>query len=130
MPEPARSTSSADDRDVLDILVVGAGQAGLAVGYHLAARGADFLNRWDSLPLFSPAEYDALPGMPFPGPAGGYHPSKDDVADYLQAYTQRFELPVRLNTERLHSAIGYRSPVEFEDHQYRDTTSPADLAVA
>jgi putative flavoprotein involved in K+ transport len=99
-----------------DVIVIGAGQAGLALGHHLAARGADFLlfdaapeighswrTRWDSLRLFSPARYDALPGLPFPAPADS-HPSKDDVADYLQAYARHFALPVRLNSPvlRLH----------------------------
>jgi putative flavoprotein involved in K+ transport len=99
-----------------DVIVIGAGQAGLALGHHLAARGADFLlldaapeighswrTRWDSLRLFSPARYDALPGLPFPAPADS-HPGKDDVADYLQAYAEHFALPVRLNSPvlRLH----------------------------
>ena len=111
------TSMSAGDREVLDVLVVGAGQAGLALGHHLAARSADFLlvdagseighswrHRWESLRLFSPAQYDSLPGMPFPAPDGSYHPTKDDVADYLQAYAERFRLPVRLNSPvfRLH----------------------------
>ncbi len=115
MPTPLHT----DDRAVLDVLVIGAGQAGLALGHHLAARDANFLlldagpeighswrSRWDSLRLFSPAKYDSLPGMAFPAPSGDYHPSKDDVADYLQAYAQRFRLPVRLNSPvlRLHRA--------------------------
>jgi putative flavoprotein involved in K+ transport len=115
MPTPL--PRSAGDRDALDVLVVGAGQAGLALGHYLAARDADFLlldaapgigsswrTRWDSLRLFSPAQYDSLPGMPFPAPDGSYHPTKDDVADYLQAYAERFRLPVRLNSPvfRLH----------------------------
>jgi putative flavoprotein involved in K+ transport len=101
-----------------DVIVIGAGQAGLALGHHLAARGADFVlidaapeighswrSRWDSLRLFSPAQYDSLPGMPFPAPADT-HPSKDDVADYLAEYAARFALPVRCNTpvQRLHRA--------------------------
>ncbi|MCW2578925.1 MAG: FAD-dependent pyridine nucleotide-disulfide oxidoreductase [Blastococcus sp.] len=111
MPEPLRPRRSAGDRAVLDVLVVGAGQAGLALGHHLAFRGVNFLlleagseighswrSRWDSLRLFTPAEYSALPGMPFPAPSGDHHPSKDDVADYLRAYAQRFELPVRLSS--------------------------------
>jgi putative flavoprotein involved in K+ transport len=100
----------------LDVLVIGAGQAGLALGHHLAQHGDDFLlldagpqighswrTRWDSLRLFSPAQYDSLPGMPFPAPAD-IHPSKDDVADYLAAYARHFALPVRLNSpaRRLH----------------------------
>jgi putative flavoprotein involved in K+ transport len=52
--------------------------------------------RWDSLRLFTPAQYDALPGMPFPAPADT-HPTKDEVADYLAAYAARFELPVLLD---------------------------------
>ena len=54
-------------------------------------------SRWDSLTLFTPAEYDGLPGLPFPAPAGSY-PTKDEVADYLRGYATAFELPVRLNT--------------------------------
>ncbi len=86
-------------------LVLGAGQAGLAVGYHLARRDLPFLildanerigdswrRRWDSLRLFTPARYNALPGMPFPGPARVFS-TKDEVADYLAAYAARFELP-------------------------------------
>ena len=100
----------------LDVLVIGAGQAGLALGHHLAACDVSFLlldagpevghswrSRWDSLRLFSPAQYDSLPGLPFPAPADS-HPSKDDVADYLAAYARHFDLPVRLNCPvlRLH----------------------------
>ena len=98
------------DRESLDVIIIGAGQAGLALGHHLGRRGARFLlldaapeighswrQRWDSLRLFSPAQYDSLPGMPFPA-AADTHPGKDDVADYLASYAARFELPVRLNT--------------------------------
>ena len=107
---------SAVDRELLDVLVIGAGQAGLALGHHLARRGMDFLlldagpeighswrSRWDSLRLFTPAQYDSLPGLPFPAPADT-HPSKDDVADYLAGYAAHFALPVRLNSPvlRLH----------------------------
>lgn len=94
----------------LDVLVVGAGQAGLAVAYHLKRAGLRFLvvdagaevgsawrNRWDSLTLFTPAQYDALPGMAFPAPADTY-PTAAEVADYLEAYAHRFDLPVLLNT--------------------------------
>ena len=93
------------------MLVIGGGQAGLAMGYHLAQRGLRFeivdagaeighawRSRWDSLPLFTPAQYDNLPGLAFPV-AAGHLPGKDDVADYLQAYAAAFELPVRLNTK-------------------------------
>ena len=94
----------------LDVVVIGAGQAGLAIGHHLGRRGCRFeivdaasevghswRTRWDSLRLFSPAEYDGLPGLPFPAPAGS-HPGKDEVADYLRAYAEHFDLPVRLSS--------------------------------
>ena len=95
----------------LDVVVVGGGQAGLAMAWHLAQQGLRFVvleagpelghiwrSRWDSLKLFTPAQYDALPGMAFPAPADTY-PTKDPVADYLQAYAAAFDLPVRLNAE-------------------------------
>jgi len=101
-----------------DVIVVGAGQAGLAVGYHLARQGANFLvldaaaevgeswrTRWDSLHLFTAAEHDGLPGMPFPA-ADGTYPSKDMVADYLRAYATHFTLPVRLNCPVTHVEQG------------------------
>lgn len=88
-------------------VVVGGGQSGLAVGYHLARREIPFVildaserigdawrNRWDSLRLFTPARYNGLPGMPFPGPGNSF-PTKDEVAGYLEAYAPRFELPFR-----------------------------------
>jgi len=91
----------------VDTIVVGGSQAGLAVGYHLARRGRSFVildahrrigdawrTRWDSLRLFTPAAYDALPGMPFPA-SRTYFPTKDEMADYLEDYARRFELPVR-----------------------------------
>jgi putative flavoprotein involved in K+ transport len=94
-----------------DVLVVGAGQSGLALGYHLQRRGREVLlvdrnervgdswrARWDSLKLYSPASRDGLPGMPFPAGRTAY-PTKDKMADYLEAYAARFELPVRLRTE-------------------------------
>jgi putative flavoprotein involved in K+ transport len=93
----------------LDVVVVGGSQAGLAMAWHLARHGLRFVvleaapelghtwrSRWDSLKLFTPAQYDALPGMAFPAPADTY-PTKDPVADYLQAYAAAFDLPVRLN---------------------------------
>lgn len=95
----------------LDVVVVGGGQAGLAVGWYLsrlgtglqyrileaaAELGHSWRARWESLRLFTPAEHDALPGMPFPAPAGTY-PGKDAVADYLRAYAAAFELPVETN---------------------------------
>lgn len=91
-----------------EVIVIGGGQAGLAMGYHLAERGIDFVildasehagdawrMRWDSLRLFTPARYSSLPGVPFPGDPDRY-PGKEEVADYLAAYAARLHLPVRL----------------------------------
>jgi len=96
---------------LLDVVVVGGSQAGLAMAWHLAQQELRFIvleagpelghtwrNRWDSLKLFTPAQYNALPGMAFPAPADTY-PTKDPVADYLQAYATAHDLPVRLNAK-------------------------------
>jgi putative flavoprotein involved in K+ transport len=97
------------DRDPqrVETVVIGAGQAGLATGYHLARRGRDFVIldayqrvgdnwrcHWDSLRLYSPARVAALPGMRFPAPPASY-PGKDAMADFLERYAATFELPVR-----------------------------------
>src|SRR5215472_2633493 len=97
--------------ELLDAVVIGGGQAGLAMAWHLAQHHLRFVvleagpevghtwrSRWDSLALFTPAQYDSLPGMPFPGPPDTY-PGKDAVAAYLQAYAAKFELPVQLNAQ-------------------------------
>jgi putative flavoprotein involved in K+ transport len=91
----------------VETVVIGAGQAGLATGYHLARRGRQFVIldayqrvgdnwrcHWDSLRLYSPARLAALPGMRFPAPPMSY-PTKDQMADFLQTYASTFELPVR-----------------------------------
>ena len=91
----------------VQVVVIGAGQAGLSVGYHLAQRGIQFVilearerigdswrERWDSLRLFTTGRLDSLDGMPFPAP-GHQFPTKDEMAAYLEAYATRFGLPVR-----------------------------------
>jgi putative flavoprotein involved in K+ transport len=91
-------------------VVIGGGQAGLSVGYHLARRKLPFVildaharvgdawrQRWDSLRLFSPNRYNGIDGMPFPGPKDGFC-TKDEMADYLEAYATRFKLPIRTST--------------------------------
>jgi len=90
-----------------DTIIIGGGQAGLATGYYLKQQGQNFLilegnqrigdswrARWDSLRLFTPARYDSLPGLPFPG-APDHFPPKDEMADYLESYAAHFELPVQ-----------------------------------
>ena len=90
-----------------ETVIVGGGQVGLSVAYHLKRSGRSFVildagerigdswrQRWDSLRLYSPAFRDGLPGMPFPAPRTAY-PTKDEMGDYLEAYARRFELPVR-----------------------------------
>jgi putative flavoprotein involved in K+ transport len=125
--------------DTVDVIVVGAGQAGLAIGWYLARLGLRFLvleasaelgrswrSRWDSLTLFTPAQYDALPGMPFPAPADTY-PTKEPVADYLRAYADAFRLPVRLNS-RVTSLS--RSGDGFEVRTADETFSARRVVVA
>ena len=93
-----------------ETVIIGGGQAGLATGYHLARLGRSFVileadrrigdvwrRRWDSLHLFTPASLDGLPGWRFPA-KGWSFPSRDDMADYLEAYAARFGLPVRTGT--------------------------------
>jgi len=104
-PQQQPTVSPIDGR--LDTIVIGGGQAGLAVGYHLAKHGQRFVIldanqrigdgwrlRWDSLLLFTPARINGLPGMRFPAPSGSFV-TKDAMADYLEAYAARFSLPVR-----------------------------------
>ena len=107
--EDLAGASGASD-ELVDVVVIGGSQAGLAMAWHLARQHLRFVvleagpepghiwrSRWDSLTLFTPAQCDALPGMPFPGPPDTY-PAKEQVADYLNAYAAEFNLPVRLNT--------------------------------
>jgi putative flavoprotein involved in K+ transport len=93
-----------------DTLVIGAGQAGLAAGYHLQSSGTDFAileastqpggawpHYYTSLRLFSPARFSALPGLPFPGDPERY-PTRDEVIAYVQRYAIHFDLPIITNT--------------------------------
>lgn len=102
--------TESDSGDRFDVAVIGAGQAGLAMGYFLAKEGCHFTileasgsigsawrTRWDSLVLFTPRRYDSLPGLPFPGDQDGY-PGREEVIDYLEHYASTFELPVQLNS--------------------------------
>lgn len=97
-------------RDRFDVVVVGGGQAGLAIGYYLARQGRRFVileaadsvgaawrTRWDSLVLFTPRRYSALAGLDFPGDPDGY-PTRDEVIAYLEQYASTFQLPVELDS--------------------------------
>ena len=96
----------------VETVIVGGGQGGLATGYHLKRLGHDPLildahervgdawrTRWDSLRLFTYARYSALPGMRIPAPGWSF-PTKDEMADYLEAYASRFDLEVRTGRHR------------------------------
>jgi putative flavoprotein involved in K+ transport len=121
----SRPAPAERETECYDVIVIGAGQAGLTVGYYLAKRGARFVildahasvgdswrQRWDSLRLFTAARFDSLVGMPFPAPPR-YFPTKDEMGDYLESYAKRFALPVRngMRVERL-SRSGDRYVVE------------------
>jgi putative flavoprotein involved in K+ transport len=122
-------------RERFDVIVIGGGQAGLSVGYHLRKTGLRFLildgserigdtwrKRWDSLRLFTPAKFDGLVGMKFPAPPN-YFPTKDEMGDYLEAYAAKFELPVRsgMRVDRLFQRDGVfvvkAGDVELEANQ-------------
>jgi len=111
-------------------VVIGGGQAGLAVGYHLAKRRIPFVildaharigdawrRRWDSLRLSTPSGFSGLPGFRFPGKSD--FPTKNEMADYLEAYAKRFRLPVRtgLCVDRV-SKRGEDFVINAGDQQY------------
>jgi putative flavoprotein involved in K+ transport len=118
-------------RNSHEVIVVGGGQAGLALGYHLRQQGKDFKileaasepaaawrERWESLKLFTSARYDGLPGMDFPGDPDRY-PTRDEVAEYLAEYARRFDLPVELNSRvKAVRRKDDRFDVELEDRAY------------
>jgi len=129
--EQAMQNEMAGDR-LLDVAVIGGSQAGLAMAWHLTQQNLRFVvleagpevghawrSRWDSLTLFTPTQYDALPGMPFPGKADTY-PTKNLVAGYLQAYAVNFHLPIRLNARVTHltrTAEGFE--IRTDDELFR-----------
>src|SRR5436305_2356617 len=127
--QPVSANGIVDDD--LEVIVVGGGQAGLAIGYFLAQQGRRFAileaaaepaaawrGRWDSLKLFTSARYSSLPGQPFPGDPDSY-PGRDDVASYLTEYARHFALPVVFGSRvrAVRRAEG-RSLVELEDRRY------------
>ena len=108
---PADRPVTDDGRSHYQVVVVGAGQAGLTMGFFLRRGGRRFLvvdrapsiaaawhERWDSLTLFTPRRYSSLPGLDFPGDPEGY-PGRDEVIAYLELYRETFEVPVELNAD-------------------------------
>jgi putative flavoprotein involved in K+ transport len=119
--EPTTPSQSTDD---VEVAVIGAGQAGLAMGYFLRRQGRRFVilerapkiapawrERWDSLTLFTPRRFSALPGLPFPGDPDGY-PTRDEVIAYLERYAETFDLPNEFNGEVKKLELG-------EDRRFR-----------
>jgi putative flavoprotein involved in K+ transport len=114
-----------------DVIIVGGGQAGLAMGYFLREQGLRFVileaadglgaswrDRWDSLKLFTPVRYNSLPGLPFPGDPDSY-PGRDEVADYLQEYARHFDLPIELGSRaRAIRQLDSGYAVELDDRTY------------
>lgn len=97
-------------RLMLDYVIIGGAQAGLSMAYHLKKMnkkflvidgekeiGASWLNRWDSLKLFTPTEYNHLPGMKFDAP-NGHYPTKFEVSNYFKLYVEKFDIPLQLDT--------------------------------
>jgi putative flavoprotein involved in K+ transport len=118
---------------IYDVIVIGAGQAGLAAGYYLQKAGLNFLileasnepvgswpHYYDSLVLNSPAHYSSLPGLPFPGQPDRY-PARDDVVAYLRRYAAHFDLPIMFRTRV--------SRVERTNHFFRVMTNGAGCYV-
>jgi putative flavoprotein involved in K+ transport len=128
------------DASYSDVVVIGAGQAGLAIGHHLARQCRRFVilerggqvapawrERWDSLTLFTSRRYSGLPGLPFPGDPDGYA-SRDEVIAYLESYAATFELPIEFDSEvnSLERDSGGRFQLQTGDH----TISAGQVVVA
>src|SRR6478752_8224644 len=141
--EPTMTTNSAHVEQpadaVFEVIVIGAGQAGLAIGRQLQQLGRSFLivdagsetghvwrSRWDSLTLFTAARYSGLPGLPFPGDPDSY-PTKDAVAQYLQRYATTFGLPIRHHTR---VTMVTRDGAGFAVHTDGETFHAAQVVVA
>ena len=109
--QPAATREPDTDSDgSYDVLVIGAGQTGLTVGHYLQEAGLRFVivdaadevgsawtQRWESLVLFTPRRYNAMPGLPFDGDPD-QEPTRDEVIDYLHRYAIELDLPVELNS--------------------------------
>ena len=135
--EPAAAFRTSDD---VEVAVIGAGQAGLAMGYFLRRQGRRFVildraesigsawrERWESLTLFTARRYSALPGVPFPGDPDGY-PNRDEVVAYLERYAETFDLPIELSSEvmQLEQGVDGRFRLELDGR----TTTADQVVVA
>ena len=124
----------------VDTLVIGGGQAGLSIGQALKKRGIDILivdaservgdawrNRWDSLRLFTPARMNGLPDMEFPAPGNSFI-GKDQMADFLEDYAKKMELPVRsgVRVERLSKEGDLFTAVTLVRRHYRSECGRRD----
>ena len=124
-----KHSGRSQSNDDVEVVVIGAGQAGLAMCYFLSRQGRDFVileradsigsawrERWESLTLFTPRRYSALPGIPFPGDPDGY-PTRDDVIAYLEHYAETFQPPIELSGEvrRLEQGDDARFRLELDD---------------
>lgn len=125
--EPHLRAGKPAARELVEVVVIGAGQAGLATSYHLKRRGIEHVvleaaprigdnwrRRWDSLRLFTPCRFNALDGMRFSKPPTSFA-TKDEMAGYLETYAARFDLPVRTGTAvRSLSAEGGRYLLDLD----------------
>lgn len=106
------NTTTEPDLALLDVIIIGGGQAGLATAYYLRRAGLTYAvldagqtpggawrHAWDSLRLFSPSSWSSLPGWPMPPKPGVDYPTRDDVIEYLTAYEQRYQIPVERPVE-------------------------------
>ncbi|BDH44588.1 FAD-dependent oxidoreductase [Salmonella enterica subsp. enterica serovar Choleraesuis] len=113
----------ATEKIIIDTLIVGAGQAGIAMSEHLTnldiphlvlekARIAEAWRsgRWDSLVANGPAWHDRFPNMTFPGAEDGDFVAKDRVADYFASYAEKFQAPIKTGVEVLHAARNQGRP--------------------
>ena len=136
LSEPRPTDHEADSR--FEVVVVGAGQAGLTMGFFLKQQGRHFLiaeagsiasawrERWESLTLFTPRRYSSLPGFPLPGDPDSY-PTRDEVIAYLEEYAKRFELPIQKHA-RVRRLTKEDGPFALEANDERVTAEQVVIA--
>jgi putative flavoprotein involved in K+ transport len=108
-----------------DVIIIGGGQSGLAMGYYLRRTGLSYiildnqtesggawLHTWKSLRLFSPAQWSSLPGMIMTG-GGDYYPSRDVAIEYLKSYETKYNIPVKRKVE-VHNVLKVHDEFQLE----------------